>query len=361
MHELFALDPSLSFYGIGGEEMITAGLWEWANVREVSVVGFWEVARHYGFFRRLLREIEKSLIEERPDAFIAVDYPGFNMRLAAKAKKLGIPVLYYIAPQLWAWGEGRSNKLKQSIDLLLTVFPFETEYFSKFSIQAKFSGHPLLDDANLEKTDIDIENKRLIALLPGSRIQEVLHNLPIMLNACSQFAKRHSNFIFSISIAASVSREIYDKVIYSTISQSDAANFVYADDSRLLMKSARAGLIKAGTSTLEACLCRLPFAMMYRTSAISFYFGKFVAKTKFLAMPNIIAKKEVVREFIQNDATPEKLAEELERIVFDEKERKQQIIEFASIRNQLGGKGSARRAAQEMLHWLQIHSGIKNA
>lgn len=352
MREILTLAPDSSFYGIGGDDMIEAGLMPLAHTRDVGVVGFWEVAKRYFFFKSLLRTVVQTMAVERPDAFIAVDYPGFNMRLAAYAKKSGIPVLYYIAPQLWAWGKNRAAKLSQNIDLLLTVFPFETKFFSNLGIASEFVGHPLLDGEAFRNTEYNGWNKRLIALLPGSRQQEVIRNLPIMLDTAAIFSKRHPNFIFSIAIAANIPRKIYDD-ISSKFASNTELNIEFADDSRLLLKSAYVGLIKTGTSTLEACLCNIPFAMMYRASLFSYYFGKLAINLKFLAMPNILANKEITREFIQGEATAENLSDELIRLIFDEKVRRVQQEYFTNIRYELGGSGASHRAAEKILFYLR--------
>ncbi|MCC6845370.1 MAG: lipid-A-disaccharide synthase [Bacteroidetes bacterium] len=352
MREILVLAPDSSFYGIGGDDMIEAGLLPLAHTRDVGVVGFWEVAKRYFFFKRLLQTVADSIAEERPDAFIAVDYPGFNLRLAAEAKKAGIPVLYYIAPQLWAWGKNRAAELSRNVDLLLTVFPFETDFFSKLGIHSEFTGHPLLDGEAFRSTEGNGWNKRLIALLPGSRPQEVIRNLPIMLESATVFSERHPNFIFSIAKAPNIPRKIYEDIIRK-FTLKKGLNIEFSDDSRLLLEAAYAGLVKTGTSTLEACLCNMPFAMMYRASLFSYYFGKIAVNTKFLAMPNILASKIIVREFIQEDATAANLADELTRLTFDEKTRHIQQDDFADIRRQLGGSGASRRAAGKILFYLQ--------
>lgn len=352
MREILALAPDSSFYGIGGDDMIEAGLLPLAHTRDVGVVGFWEVAKRYFFFKRLLRTIADSIAEEHPDAFIAVDYPGFNMRLAAEAKKHGIPVLYYIAPQLWAWGKNRAIKLAKYVDLLLTVFPFESDFFSKLGIHSEFTGHPLLDDEAFRNTKGNGWNKRLIALLPGSRSQEVIRNLPVMLETADLFTKRHPNFIFSIAVAPNVSRKIYDDILRKFTSKT-GLNIEFSDDARLLLEAAYAGLVKTGTSTLEACLCNMPFAMMYRASLFSYYFGRLALKSKFLAMPNILVDKEVTREFIQGEATAENLSDELVRLIFDEKTRCKQQEHFSNIRRDLGGSDAAHRAAEKIIFYLK--------
>lgn len=351
MHELHVLSPVIRFYGIGGDDMISSGLDARAHVRDVGVVGFWEVARRYPYFRELLSSFADSLQTEKPDAFIAVDYPGFNMRLAAVAKKAGVPVLYYIAPQLWAWGKNRAKRLAGAADLLLTVFPFETDFFSKLGIPTTFVGHPLLDDDTLRDTYNSGWDKRLIALLPGSRTQEVERNLPVLLAAARTFAEKHPSFTFAIPPTPVVPLNVYEDIL-SDYKPNGELSIEFADDSRLLMQSARAGLIKTGTSTLEAALCGLPFAMMYRASTFSYWYGKMVVQTPYLAMPNILAGREIVAEFVQHDATPTALAAELERLVFNEAVRAAQREKFTEIRRQLGGGGATRRAAEVIVRHI---------
>ncbi len=333
---------NVRFIGIGGNAMEAEGLNSIVRLNDISVVGFWEVAKKYLFFKNLLNRCATLLHDENVDMFIPVDYPGFNMRLSEFAKQKNIPVFWYIAPQLWAWGKKRAKSLAQCVDTLMVVFPFEVDFFKQFGIETTFVGHPLLDDPifTYEQEEKETTTK-VLALLPGSRKQEIYRNLPTMLQAASIVSKSIKTEI-CIAVSSTVSENVYRDVmnLHSEI------NVSISSDSRELMKKADVGIIKTGTSTLEAALCNLPFAMMYKTSALSYRIGKHLVNVPFIALPNILLKREVVREFVQEKAIPEAIAQETIELLNDKGKRKQLRTEFNKIRTILGGAGASDNAAK---------------
>ncbi len=344
MQQLRAVWPDCEFRGIGGPRMQALGLKSLAQLEDINVVGFWEVAKRYPFFRRLLRRCRAELEQGGCDAFIPVDYPGFNLRLAAAARKAGIPVLYYIAPQLWAWGEKRAAKLRAAVDLLMVVFPFEVEFFGRFGIEARFVGHPLLDVPAFREGEGEAEREaECIALLPGSRNQEVENNLPIMLEAAKLLQATMPQLRFVVAAAGRES-SVHDRLI-----QAAAVDVEITHDSRALLKRAAAGMVKTGTSTLESALARMPFVMMYRTSALSYRIARRLITLPFISLVNIIAGKQVVRELIQDEARPDLLAEELRRLLGDSAARLTMLHEFDAVRAALGEGGAAARQAAECI------------
>jgi lipid-A-disaccharide synthase len=346
MRELKNLLPGVEFTGIGGENMEREGLKSLVALKEISVVGFWEVAKKYGFFKKLLKECGELLKTGDFDAFIPVDYPGFNMRLAAQAKLLKIPVIFYIAPQLWAWGKNRAKKLAAVVDKLLVVFPFEVEFFKKFGIDTEFVGHPLLDDPAFKNGFKSIsERENRIAFLPGSRRQEVLKHLPIMEETAKILLKGLPDLQFSVAQSRSVSEEIY-------ASSFKNLPITFEKDARVLMQKSRAGLVKTGTSTLEAALCGMPFAMMYQTSPVSYHLSKYLLTLDFIALPNILLKRKIVPELIQAEATPEIMARELLKIMRDEKIALKMQEDFGELRQLLGAEGASRQAAEVIVRLL---------
>ncbi len=350
MAELKKLEPSLEFTGLGGPAMLAEGLKSIAKLEDISVVGFWEVAKKYFFFSDLLNKCKNILKSGEIEAFIPVDYPGFNIRLAAFAKKTGLPVIYYIAPQLWAWGENRARSLNKVVDILLTVFPFETEFFSRFGIDTIFVGHPLLDSYDFENpASNEKRNPGLIAFFPGSRKQEIARHIPLFNDTAKLLLKRKPGMELGLSVSSSVNNNEYQKYIKSYL------NWQLWDNAGELMRTAGAGIVKTGTSTLEAALCGLPFAMVYRTSAISYLFGKNLVNLDHISLVNILANKKVVNEFIQSEATPEKLADEMNNIIDDESRKSELKSEFEKIRELLGGKGASAKAASiiaKELKWI---------
>lgn len=352
MHELKKIFPQAEFTGIGGDNMAREGLKSLVPLKEISVVGFWEVAKKYGFFKKLLKACEELLKVGGFDAFIPVDYPGFNMRLAAQAKVLKIPVIFYIAPQLWAWGENRAKKLAAVVDKLLVVFPFEVDFFKKFGIDAQFVGHPLLDDPAFKdgfKSFKERENR--IAFLPGSRRQEVVKHLPIMEETARILLKELPDVRFSIA----QSRNLPDEIFTSSFKNLPVT---FEKDARALMQDSRAGLVKTGTSTLEAALCGMPFAMMYKTSPLSYHLSKYLVTLEHIALPNILLKRKIVPELIQAEAAPDIMARELLKVVQDDDISLKMQEDFGELRRLLGEEGASRRAA-EVVAGMILKSSLK--
>lgn len=339
MNELKNLDSEIKFFGIGGEKMINEGLTSLISLNEISVVGFWEVAKKYSFFKELILRVQKEIIEKEIDLFIAVDYPGFNQRIASFAKGLGIPVVWYIAPQLWAWGANRAKKFAQIIDELLVVFPFEKEFFENFGLKTHFVGHPLLDIHEFSQESDNSNRKNQILFMPGSRIQELKKHLPIILNVNKIIKENLTDFHSVISVPPTLSKSIHQD-------SNKLANIEVSLDSKKSMLESKAGIIKSGTSNLEACLSNLPFLMFYKTSGITYLLGKKLVNLEFLSLVNILAKKNVVAELIQKDASPEKIFAELEKVLFDYNYRSKMLDDFRSIRKYLGSVGASVRAAE---------------
>lgn len=335
--------PGCQFKGIGGPHMQNAGLESMASLRDIAVVGFYEVAKKYGMFRALMKSCQTALLT--CDAFIAVDYPGFNMRLATFAKGKGIPVMYYIAPQLWAWGKKRAAKLAAAIDHLFVVFPFEVEFFSQFGIATTFVGHPLLDEPQLQEVPQPVaERERILALLPGSRQQEISRHVDPMLSAAQQFLQ-------STDESWRVCMAVPEHLEVARHNLQDTGIDVYSSARELMLK-AKVGLVKTGTSNLEAALCGMPFAMMYKTSALSYHIARRLISLEHISLVNILLHKTVVPELIQQEARPHQMAASLATIASPEVGLAQQES-FLEIRDLLGGKGASDVAAASIAKVLR--------
>lgn len=338
IREIRKIEPKSRFYGIGGSAMAAEGFESIILQKCVSVVGFWEVVKKYGFFRNLLKRCQNILLNDKPDAFIPIDYPGFNIRLAKYAKSINIPVIYYIAPQLWAWGKNRANQLVGNVDKLLTVFPFETEFFAQSGIKTEFIGHPLLDNPNFGEA-IPSERENVLAFFPGSREQEVVKHLKLLSDILLRTGL-DKQFEIVIAKAHNVSDNVYNPFSLRF------RKIGFETDSIKLLKSAKAGFIKTGTSNLEAALAELPFAMYYKTSIVSYLIAKRLVNLEHISMVNILMKKVVVREFVQNDIEPVDVANHLRTLMTDDVKRLSMIEDFREIRKYLGGKGASERAAK---------------
>jgi lipid-A-disaccharide synthase len=347
MESLKQKDTGIEFIGIGGKRMTDSGLMPVAPVDKMSVVGFWEVAKRYGYFKKILKKCSSIFKNERIDAFIPVDYPGFNIRLAQKAKENNIPVIYYIAPQLWAWGKNRSKKLFNRIDLLLAVFPFEAEFFLKYGLNVEFIGHPLLDDPVFSGGFPNPENREnLIAFLPGSREQEVVTHLPVMEYIAALYQQRNPGYRIGISMSSSVDKSIY-KNIFEKHEDWEAW-----ENSRELMLKAKAGVVKTGTSNLEAALCGMPYVMIYKTSALSYLLGRQLVNLPYLSLVNILSNHKIINEYIQGDIDIEKITTELEYLSNDLKKAKELQEVFEKIKMNLGESGAASNAAESIMRYL---------
>lgn len=343
MLEITKLVRDTEFIGIGGKNMIAAGLESIAEMKDIAVVGFWEVLKKYNFFKRLLNESKNIIKSGQIDAFVPVDYPGFNIRLADFSKSSDVPVYYYIAPQLWAWGKNRAEKLKGAVDKLYVVFPFEVGYFRGFGIDAEFIGHPLLDDPSLSKNPPDYDKReKIIALMPGSRNQEVKKHTHLFSKTAQIIKKELPDYRIIIPKSANVETELYEE--YSKIEKS----IEYTDNSRELMLHSRAAVVKTGTSNLEAALCGLPFVMAYKTSYFNYLIGRSLVNMPYISMPNILLNREIINEYIQKEARPEVIANNVVKLTqknyFEEYKK-----EFEKIRKILGGSGANKLTAQKII------------
>ncbi len=337
MEKLLLLNPSIEFIGIGGKEMEKWNFTSIVPMEQISVVGFWEVAKRYSFFKKLLQECKDLIKDKNIDLFLPIDYPGFNIRLASFVKEQNIPVCYYIAPQLWAWGKSRTANLQESIDKLFVVFPFEEEFFRNQGIDAKFIGHPLLDDKRF--IDIKLERKNnLIALLPGSRLQEVKNHLKLFINVIKE-ANKLNDFKFAVAKSSNIDISHFEEIL-------KLENVELWEDSIELMKVAKIGIVKTGTSNLEAALSGMPFIMIYKTSQLTYNIGKYLINLDYISLVNILQHKSVIPELIQSDANPKNIAKELNSLYLDEDRINFINSEFQHIREKLGEYSASETLAQ---------------
>jgi lipid-A-disaccharide synthase len=347
IEELRQLHPDLRFSGIGGTRMREQGAELLYDASQTSVVGFIEVLKRYPFLRSVFQHIIRHAEAIRPRFAILVDYPGFNLRLAGELHRLGIPVVYYIAPQVWAWKEKRVETLRRYVDDLIVVFPFEVQYFQQRGISASFFGHPLVEQ--LMKADTDVASvistsqsehpadaRPKIAYLPGSRPEELRRHMPVISEVISQLGNSYRHVI---PVAPTLDRAEIEK--YQTDTR-----FELVGETTTALQGASAALVKSGTSTIETTLHSVPFAVMYKTSTLSYEIARRAIKVSSIAMVNLLAGKQVVREFVQTEATPENLAAELRQLLDDTVYRERMIEDLKEVTRQLGGRGAARRAAE---------------
>lgn len=352
MRALKELDPSVTFSGVGGPAMEAEGLTSVIAIDQLNVVGFAEIARNYTRLRRLLTTTCESLEHIKPDVVVPVDFPGFNTRVSAFARSRNIPVMWYIAPQLWAWGKGRAASFARVIDELLVVLPFEQEFFRQFSITTHFVGHPLLDNPELSQTPPSLDlREHLVAFLPGSRTQEIRRHMPLMRETALMLRKADPSLRFGLARSVSVSASLLAEYNHDAL-------FEVFDNARELMKTARIGLIKTGTSTLEAALCGLPMCSVYKTSTLTYLMARALVTLPSIALPNILASKQFVKEFIQHDATSDKIAHEILHLLRNTNDAQSMCDEFSQIRVLLGSTGASKRAAEHILRRAQSRKAV---
>lgn len=325
MKELQKLLPEVEFIGIGGENMERCGLKSIVPLNKISVVGFWEVIKNINLFRQLMTKCKSILSEEKIDLFLPVDYPGFNIKLAKFAKSKKIPVAYYIAPQLWAWGANRAKQL-QIVDKLFVVFPFEEQFFKNYGINAEFVGHPLLDNPELQRMSNKFDDRDdIIALLPGSRQQEIDKHIKLFIDSAKLFKQKYNNYKIVIAKSPNANFNRYKDLLISN-------NVEIEEDSINLMKNAKLGIIKTGTSNLEAALCGMPFVMVYKTSVLSYLISKHLINLEFISIINILENRQVIDELIQKDANPEKISLSLIKMLENEGKLDKILNTFSKIR-----------------------------
>jgi lipid-A-disaccharide synthase len=346
MRAIGELRGDVQFVGRGGPKMAEiagARLRNW--IHEAAVVGLWEVVRRYGYFREqfagALREIEAA----EPDAVVLIDYPGFNLRVARALRKRGTKakIIYYISPQVWAWNRRRIPQMARSLDLMLCIFPFEAELYNASGLRTIFVGHPMNETLGSRRINAAREPD-LVGLFPGSRMREVRLILPIMIAAAEAMLRTNPQLRFEIAAASPpVSAEI------NAMLKEPARFTVTTGEAASLMQRANVGIVASGSATLEAAFFRLPFVLVYRVAWLTYFAARTVVKVKHLGMPNVLAGREIVPEFIQHQARPNAIAAAALRLMNDEHAREAMLRNFDAVMAQLAEADASRTAAKAVL------------
>jgi lipid-A-disaccharide synthase len=342
VRELKKLDPNLETFGIGGDLLAREKMLLLHHAREMGIVGLFNVLRHLPMFRRVFSELIEKIAEERPDAVFLVDYPEFNLRVAKKCKEMGLRVVYYISPQLWAWRRGRVRHVAKYVDRMIVIFPFEEEFYRTHDVPVTYVGHPLIEQlAGVRKPARKTDVLR-VALLPGSRRMEVRSLLPPMLDAV-RVLRAERNVEAYIIQAPTISHEALEKIVLT----SGVSVPILPHDRGEGVAAADVALSSSGTATLEAAVLGTPVVVMYRLSRATYALGKRLVKLPYFSLVNIVAGHEVVPELIQADVNGERIAAEVRKLV--EPEHHAWVRrELEIIRGKLGTPGASRRAAEEI-------------
>lgn len=356
MRALRELSPRpVVFRGIGGDAMREAGQEQLLHCDSIAVIGFWEVLKRLRFFARLLRRMTDEIRDWRPDILLTVDYPGFNLRLAAVAKKNGVKTVHYICPQVWVWHRSRIWKIAEVLDALVTIFPFEPACFAPTKLRPVFAGHPLIDRAAETHASPEAElpwlaSGRRIALLPGSRPGEIAKLLPDMLAAAAQVEAQLEEPASFIVPASSDRIRAQINAVIDAAPRKPSHLAVVDGMAREVLRQAEAAAVTSGTATLEASLMLCPTVLVYRASWLTYRIGRIVLrKAGCIGLANLITGKKIMPELIQHDLTPEALADKLVEYVTDTASRNAAIDGLREVNEALGGGDAARRAAEAVL------------
>ena len=350
MQALRELQPSLQFAGRGGPEMKSLagpGFQNWID--EAAVVGLWEVVKHYPYFRRQFKETLADIMQTSPSALVLIDYPGFNLRLAKALRRRGYSgkIIYYISPQVWAWNRGRIRSIARCVDLMLCIFPFEAALYNQSGLRTRFVGHPMLERLGAKKLDV-ARDPALVALFPGSRAREVRKIFPRLLQTARLLQKQKSDLRFAIAAASPELAGEMKRTLENEGGDRESFSIVVGD-SPGIMQRAQAAVVASGSATLEAAYFRLPFLLVYRVSWLTYLAARLVVKVKHLGMPNVLAGKEIVPEFIQHRARPEVIAQALLTLLDHPEKRRLMLAEFDAIMAPLGKEGASAEAAATIL------------
>ena len=347
--------PHLKVYGVGSRRMREAGVTMLADASEISVVGATEVLTHIGAIYGVYAKLKRFLREERPDLLVLIDFPDFNILTGKAAKKLGIPVLYYISPQVWAWRKGRVKTIAKLVEAILVVFPFEVELYRATGVDVRFVGHPLADVVNSPyardeaRKELGLaQDRRTVALLPGSRRKEIAYLLPDMLGAAKVLQRRFPDIQFVLPIAPTLDRSLVAGYV-------DASGVpVHIVDGQVydVLRASDAAMVTSGTATLETGLMAVPMVIVYRASRLTYWIGRLLVSVKNFGLVNIVAGRTVVPELLQDEATPGRIAEELGTILANPEKHRTMTEELVRVRTLLGEGGASRRAAAVVLELL---------
>ena len=355
------LNRELEFFGVGGDRMRAAGCDTIVDSKDLAVVGISEILSHlpkiWGLFHKLIAEADKR----KPDLVIVIDSPAFNWRVARQMKKRGIPVVYYVCPQFWAWRQGRVRLLRKYVDKALVIFPFEEKFYRDRGVDATFVGHPLAD---LPRPEIDRAayaaqhqlnaSKPWITLMPGSRVKEVRMNLPGILGSATKLG---STYEFLLPVAPTLDRSFLQAVV------ADNSSIHLVSEALPALAHSRAGIVASGTATVEAALMGTPFVMVYRVSGLTYLLGRSRVKVPYFAMVNLIAGEEIVPELVQHDFTADKVVSRLNEIIPAGPAREKMISGLAGVKASLGGSGKEQlhpveRAAEEVMTTARVGTGL---
>lgn len=339
VRELKVLDPSLQTFGIGGDLLAREGMRILHHAREMGIVGLFNVLRHLRMFRGILKEMTETIAREKPDAVLLVDYPDFNLRLAGRCKAMGLRVIYYISPQVWAWRRGRVKQIARLVDRMLVILPFEEQFYRQHGVPVTYVGHPLIDELSAARSH-RTRTLPSIALMPGSRRHEIKALLPPMLEAVAKLGEVDAFVIQAPTISAAN--------LLDLMRQSGVFVRIVPHDRGEALAAADLAFSSSGTATLESAIVGTPVIVMYRLSWVTHWLAQRLVKLPHFSLVNIIAGREVVPELLQHDVNGERIAREARRLL-EPGENSRVRRELADVAQKLGAPGASRKAAEAIM------------
>ena len=343
VHELKKLEPKLTTFGIGGDLLAAEGMDVLHHAREMGIVGLFNVIRHLGMFRRVFAELLAEIEKRRPDAVLLVDYPDFNLRLAKRVHALGIPVIYYISPQVWAWRRGRVKGIARCVDHMIVIFPFEEQFYREHGVPVTYVGHPLIDELTERRATASVNDQLTLALMPGSRRGEVASVLGPMIDAVRVLRRDRDVHAYVIQAPTIGAHELQKA--------SDAGIEIIPHDRGESLAAADVALSSSGTATLESAIVGTPVVVVYKLSPATHWLALRLVKLSHFSLVNIVAGREVVPELLQHDVNGERIADEVRKLI--EPARNAGVkAALAEVRAKLGGSGASRRAAAQIFSML---------
>lgn len=345
-------DASADIRAWGGDLMQKAGANLVKHYRDLAFMGFAEVLMNLGTILSNIKFCKQDILDFQPDVVILIDYPGFNLRIAKFLKSRGIKVFYYISPQIWAWHQSRGHKIKKLVDKMFVILPFEKEFYKRFGMQVDFVGHPLIDaiedrknrEEFIIRSELGLDEKPIVAVLPGSRKQEIYKMLPLMIEIKDYFA----DYQFVVAAAPSQERSFYKAIIGERKGIKIIENQTYD-----LLSVSKAALVTSGTATLETALFKVPEVVCYKGNYLSYSIARQLVKVDFISLVNIIMGKEIVKELIQHDFNHKLLKEELGKLLENSEYRNQMLGNFDLLIEKLGGGGASRTTAKKIVEYLK--------
>ena len=350
--ELKQLDVATDVRAWGGDKMQAAGATLVKHYKELAFMGFVEVIKNLPTILKNLKFCKQDISQYQPDAVVLIDYPGFNLPIAKWAKQNGFKVIFYISPQVWAWKESRVKQIKKYVDKMIVILPFEKEFYKKWDYDVEYVGHPLVKviedykQTNIQHSTFNTPHSNTIALLPGSRKQEIERKLPVMLATAIHFPA----YNFIVAKAPGIEDEYYNSFLSAHTNVS-----VVSDQTYSILNQAKAALVTSGTATLETALFEVPEVVCYKGNEISYQIAKRLIKLKFICLVNLIMDKEVVKELIQNDLTVENLKYELNELLTNEAKQQQIKKDYTDLKNLLSQGGDASANAAKIIYEFTSH------